>query len=316
MNVLRDTAILSLRQNNVKVLEEQLRLTRDRFGVGEVTRTDVAQAEASLAQARSDVYAAQAVLKISAATYRQFVGVDPKRLEPAQGVEGMLPASLNEAIDIALAESPAVINAEHQIDAAALAVKVAEGALSPTFSVSAQVSPQWDSFLGFPGSRQFSAQATGSLNIPLYQGGSEYAGVRQAKEQLGQARLSADLQRDQARVGVVSGYAQLQSAKAAIVSNLAAVKAAEVALAGVRNEALVGQRTTLDVLNAQLALLNARVNLVVSQRDRIVASFAALAAIGRLSARELRLDVAEYEPAIHFDQVKDRWFGLETPDGR
>ncbi len=316
MNVLRDTAILNLRENNVKVLDEQLRLTRDRFGVGEVTRTDVAQAEASLAQARSDVYAAEAVLKISVATYRQLVGANPKRLEPAQGVEGLLPKSLNEAIDIALAESPAVVNAEHQIDAAALAVKVAEGALAPTLSLQAQVSPQWDSFLGFPGSRQFSAQATGSLSIPLYQGGSEYASVRQAKEQLGQARLSADLQRDSVRVSLITGYAQLQSAKAAIVSNLAAVKAAELALAGVRNEALVGQRTTLDVLNAQLALLNARVNLVVSQRDRVVASFVALAAIGRLSARELQLDVAEYEPAIHFDQVKDRWFGLETPDGK
>jgi outer membrane protein len=316
MNVLRDTAILNLRENNVKVLDEQLRLTRDRFGVGEVTRTDVAQAEASLAQARSDVYAAEAVLKISVATYRQLVGANPKRLEPAQGVEGLLPKSLNEAIDIALAESPAVVNAEHQIDAAALAVKVAEGALAPTLSLQAQVSPQWDSFLGFPGTRQFSAQATGSLSIPLYQGGSEYASVRQAKEQLGQARLSADLQRDSVRVSVITGYAQLQSAKAAIVSNLAAVKAAELALAGVRNEALVGQRTTLDVLNAQLALLNARVNLVVSQRDRVVASFVALAAIGRLSARELQLDVAEYEPAIHFDQVKDRWFGLETPDGK
>ncbi len=286
MNVLRDTAILNLRENNVKVLDEQLRLTRDRFGVGEVTRTDVAQAEASLAQARSEVYAAEAVLKISVATYRQLVGANPKRLEPAQGVEGLLPKSLNEAIDIALAESPAVVNAEHQIDAAALAVKVAEGALAPTLSLQAQVSPQWDSFLGFPGSRQFSAQATGSLSIPLYQGGSEYASVRQAKEQLGQARLSADLQRDSVRVSLITGYAQLQSAKAAIVSNLAAVKAAELALAGVRNEALVGQRTTLDVLNARLALLNARVNLVVSQRDRVVASFVALAAIGRLSARE------------------------------
>jgi outer membrane protein len=315
MNVLRDTAILDLRKNNVRVLEDQLRLTRDRFGVGEVTRTDVAQAEASLAQARSDLYAAEAVLKISVASYRQLVGVDPKRLEPAQTVEELLPNSLNEAIDVALAESPSVVNAEHQIDAAALAVRVAEGALSPTVSVTAQVSPQWDSFLGFPGSRQFSAQAMGSLNIPLYQGGSEYASVRQAKELLGQARLSADLQRDSVRVSVVTGYAQLQSAKAAILSNLAAVKAAELALEGVRAEALVGQRTTLDVLNAQLALLNARVNLVVSQRDKVVASFAALAAIGRLSARELELGVAEYQPAIHYEQVKDRWFGLDTPDG-
>jgi len=316
MNVLRDTAILGLRKSNVAVLTEQLRLTRDRFQVGEVTRTDVAQAEASLAQANSDVYAAQGLLKISVAGYRQVVGVEPKRLEPAQGVEKLLPKSLNESIAAALLENPAVIAAEHQIDVAALAVKVAESALAPTLSVSAQVSPQYDSFLGFPGSRQFSAQAIGNLNIPLYQGGSEYASVRQAKEQLGQARLSADLQRDNARVSVVSSLAQLETAKASIISNQASVRAAEIALTGVREEAKVGQRTTLDVLNAQLALLNARVNLVIAQHDRVVASYAALAAIGRLSTRELGLNVVDYDPAVHFEQVKDKWLGLDTPDGR
>jgi outer membrane protein len=316
MNVLRDTAILGLRKSNVSVLEEQLRLTRDRFQVGEVTRTDVAQAEASLAQANSDVYAAQGVLKISVASYRQVVGVEPKRLEPAQGVEQLLPKSLNEAITVALIENPAVIGAQHQIDVAALAVKVAESALAPTLSVTAQVGPQYDSFLGFPGTRQFSAQATGNLNIPLYQGGSEYASIRQAKEQLGQARLSADLQRDNTRVSVVSSFAQLETAKASIISNQASVRAAEIALTGVREEAKVGQRTTLDVLNAQLALLNARVNLVIAQHDRVVASYSALAAIGRLSTRELRLSVAEYDSAAHYEQVKDRWLGIDTPDGR
>jgi outer membrane protein len=316
MNVLRDTAILALRKSNVSVLAEQLRLTRDRFQVGEVTRTDVAQAEASLAQANSDVFSAQGLLKISVASYRQVVGVEPKRLEPAQGVEKMLPKSLNEAISMALVENPAVVGAQHQVDVAALAVKVAESALTPTVSLNAQVGPQYDSFLGFPGSRQFSAQATGALNIPLYQGGSEYASIRQAKEQLGQARLSADLQRDNIRVSVVSSFAQLETAKASIVSNQAAVKAAEIALMGVREEAKVGQRTTLDVLNAQLALLNARVNLVIAQRDRVVASYAALAATGKLSADDLRLNVVEYDPAIHFEQVKDQWFGVDTPDGR
>jgi outer membrane protein len=316
MNVLRDTAILGLRKSNVAVLTEQLRLTRDRFQVGEVTRTDVAQAEASLAQANSDVYAAQGLLKISVASYRQVVGVEPKRLEPALSVEKLLPKSLNEAIATALVENPAVVGAQHQIDVAALAVKVAEGALAPTVSVNAQVGPQYDSFLGFPGTRQFSAQATGNLNIPLYQGGSEYASVRQAKEQLGQARLSADLQRDNARVSVVTSFAQLETAKASIISNQASVRAAEIALMGVREEAKVGQRTTLDVLNAQLALLNARVNLVIAQHDRVVASYSALAAIGRLSTRELQLSVADYDPATHYEQVKDRWLGLDTPDGR
>jgi outer membrane protein len=316
MNVLRDTAVLSLRRKNVTVLEEQLKQTQDRFQVGEVTRTDVAQAESSLAQAHTDVYAAQAALKTSIASYRQIIGVEPNRLEPAQPVEKLLPKSLQTAVSIAIIEHPSVVAALHQVDAAAQAVKVAEAALAPNLSVNASVSQQYDSFLGSPNSRQFSAAAQGQLNIPLYQGGSEYASIRQAKEQLGQARLSADLQRDLVRSSLVSGYAQLEAAKSSIVSSEAAAKAAEVALTGVREEAKVGQRTTLDVLNAQQVLLNARVNVVIAQRDRVVASYVALAALGRLSAQDLGLGVAVYQPAEHFDDVKDKWFGVTTPDGR
>jgi outer membrane protein len=316
MNVLRDSAILSLRKSNVSVLEQQLRQTRDRFDVGEVTRTDVAQAEASLAQARSDLYAAEAQLKSSVAAYRQIIGVEPKRLQPASSVERLLPKSVDEAIAIALVEHPGVVAAMHQVDAAELAVKVAEGALLPTLSVNAQVSQQYDSFLGSPNTRQFSAAATGNLNVPIYQGGAEYASIRQAKEQLGQARFNADVQRDSVRASVVSSYGLLETAKASIISNQAAVRAAEIALQGVREEAQVGQRTTLDVLNARQALLNARVNLIVSQRDRVVASYAALGSIGRLSAANLRLDVALHDPQLHFEQVKDRWFGVDTPSGR
>jgi outer membrane protein len=178
------------------------------------------------------------------------------------------------------------------------------------------VSSQYDSFLGSPNSRYLAVGASGQLNVPLYQGGAEYASIRQAKEQLGQARLNADLQRDSVRASVVSSYGLLETAKASIISGQAAVKAAETALEGVREEAKVGQRTTLDVLNAQQALLNARVSLVISQRDRVVASYAALGSIGRLSARELNLDVALYDPSVHYDQVRTRWFGMETPDGR
>ena len=217
---------------------------------------------------------------------------------------------------IALVEHPGVAAALHQVDAGELAVKVAEGALAPTMSLNGQVSQQHDSFLGSPQTRQFSGSVSAQLNIPLYQGGAEYASVRQAKELLGQARLNADLQRDSVRASVVSSYGLLDTARASIVSGQAAVKAAETALAGVREEAKVGQRTTLDVLNAQQALLNARVNLVSAQRDRAVASFAALGSIGRLSARALDLDVALYDPNVHYEQVKDSWIGLETPDGR
>jgi outer membrane protein len=316
MNVLRDTAVMNLRKNNISVLEQQLKQTQDRFQVGEVTRTDVAQAEASLAQARSEFYAAQAQLKNSIANYRQLIGCDPKDLQPGSSVETFLPKSLNEAIEVALVEHPGVVSAMHQVDAAELAVKVAEAALMPNLSLNAQVSNQYDSFLGIPGSRQFSAQGAAQLNIPLYQGGAEYASIRQAKEQLGQARLNADLQRDSVRASVVSSYGLLDTARASIISGQAAVKAAETALSGVREEAKVGQRTTLDVLNAQQALLNARVSLVISQRDRVVASYAVLGSIGRLSAQELDLSVTLYDPTIHYEQVKTKWFGTDTPDGR
>ncbi len=316
MDVLRDTAILSLRKNNNAVLEEQLRHTRVRYQFGEVTAADVAQAEAALARGRSDFYGAQAVLQMSGATYRQVVGVEPKRLEPAGTVEKLLPGSMENAVALALLENPAVVAALHQVDAAEEAVKLAESALSPTMALGAQVSPQGDSFLGWTGTRQFYALAVATLNVPLYQGGSEYASIRKAKEQLGQARLRADVQRDNVRRSVVFAYAQLQAAKASIVSSQAEVAASEKSLADVREEAKVGQRTTLDILNAQQALLSARVNLVIAQHDRVVASFAALAAVGRLSVRDLNLSVAEYDPTIHYEQVKDKWFGLDTPDGR
>ncbi|MFO1125169.1 MAG: TolC family outer membrane protein [Methylocystis sp.] len=316
MNVLRDTAVVSLRKNNIAVLEEQLKQTRDRFQVGEVTRTDVAQAEASVALARSEFYGAQAQLKNSMANYRQIIGCEPNHLQPGRSLEPLLPKSLEAAIAIALVEHPGVTAALHQVDAAELAVKVAEAALMPNLSVNTQVSNQYDSFLGLPGSKQFTASAIGQLNVPLYQGGAEYASIRQAKEQLGQARLNADVQRDSVRASVVSSYGLLDTARASIISGQAAVKAAETALAGVREEAKVGQRTTLDVLNAQQALLNARVNLIVSQRDRVVASYAALGSIGRLSAQELDLAVALYDPNVHLDQVHEKWIGVDTPDGR
>lgn len=316
MNVLRNSAVLSLRRNNITVLEQQLKLTQDRFQIGEVTRTDVAQAEASLAQARSDFYGAEAVLKTSVANYRQIIGVEPYQLEPARAPEGVLPRSLDDAIVIAQAENPGVVAAVHQVDAAEMAVKVAEAALAPNLSVNAEVSNQYDSFQGLPGSRAFLAGANGQLNVPIYQGGGEYAAIRQAKEQLAQARLNADLQRDTVRANVVSAYGVLQTAKASIVSGQVAVRAAETALAGVREEAKVGQRTTLDVLNAQQALLNARVTLLTAQRDQVVATFSALSAIGRLSAQELKLNVALYDPTKHFDQVKTKWIGVSTMDGK
>jgi outer membrane protein len=190
-------------------------------------------------------------------------------------------------------------------------VKVAEGALLPTVSVNAKVLQQYGSFLGYPGSRQFSAQALGAIDVPLYQGGAEYASVRRAKEVVGKARLAVDSQRLTARAGVVASFGQLRAAKARIVADQAAVAAAETALKGVRDEAQFGQRTTLDLLDAQQALLDARVRLGASRRDRVVSSYAASSAMGRLSAATLGLDAPIYDPRAHFDAVRDKKLGLE-----
>lgn len=315
MDVLRDTAILDLRKNNIVVLQEQLRQTVDRFTVGEVTRTDVAQAESSLASARSDYFTAQANLETSIANYRQVIGVEPTRLEPARTIESLLPQTLGVAVQLALAEHPEVQAALHAVDAAALQVKLVEGELYPTVNLVGSVQNNYND-LGVPGLRFFNGSIVGQLTIPIYEGGEVYARTRQAKETLGQARLQADLQRDMVRAAVVSSWGQLDSARAVIQSSKASVKSNEIALDSIRQEAEVGQRTTFDVLFQQQQLLNARVALVTAQRDRVVASYVVMAAIGRLSAANLNLAVTEYDPTIHFDQVKDKWIGLRTPDGR
>ncbi|HTO79817.1 MAG TPA: TolC family outer membrane protein [Methylocystis sp.] len=316
MNVLRDTAVVHLRQNNISVLQEQLRVTRNRQELGEVTMTDVSQAEAALAQGRSDHAASLGALENSIANYVQIVGEAPNRLEPAGPLEALLPKSRDDAVREALAEHPSIVSAEHQVDAAEAAVHVAEAALMPTASVGVQAIQLYDSYFGYPRTRQVSGQFIGQLNVPIYQGGGEYAGIRQAKERLGQARIHADVQRASVRAAVVQAYSQFNTAKAAIKFNGAAVRAAETALRGVRDEAAFGQRTTYDVLKAQQDLLDARVNLVTSQRDLVVGSFAILAAVGGLSLQTLDQDAPIYDPRIHFNQIKDNWIGFSTPDGR
>ncbi len=316
MNVLRDTAVLSLRKNNIAVLKEQLRATREREALGDQSPTDVAQAEAALAHAHMEFDAARTALESSAANFRQVIGEEPRRLEPAPAAEDLLPDSMDEAIRIALAEHPSVESATHQIAAAEYAVKVGEGALLPTLSGNVQVNQQYESFFGIPGTRQFTAQASGTLNVPIYQGGVEYASIRQAKAQLREARFAADVQRDTARANVISSFAQLRTALTSITTGRVAVRAAATALKGVRDEAQYGQRTTLDVLNAQQSLLNARVDLVSAQRDRVVSSYTALAAVGRLSAERLRLEAELYDPAPHLEAARDKWFGLDGPDAR
>jgi outer membrane protein len=314
MNLLRDEAILELNRRNVEVLTEQLKQTRDRFNVGEVTRTDVAQAESRLAAGRSSLLGAQSNYVTSVGNYRRVIGVAPGKLAPGVPVDRFSPPTLNGAIADGEQQSPSVMAAMYGVDIAELAVKINEGSLYPNLALVANASQNWDPTYNI--GKQFLASFGGVLTIPLYQGGGEYSAIRQSKETLGQQRLNLDVNRDQARATVVQTWGQLDAAKAQIEATTAQVNAAEIALDGVREEARVGERTTLDVLNAQQELVNARVALVTAQHDRVVASYTLLAAVGALSVQHLGLNVSVYDPQVHYQQVRDAWFGLRTPDGR
>ena len=314
MNVLRDTAILELQNNNVQVLKEQLSQTQNRFHVGEVTKTDVYQSKASLAQGEANATNARFNLQNSMASYRQYVGDQPRNLEPARPVESLLPRTFDAAMTLAQKNHPQIQAALHAVDVAALAVTVQEGALLPTLTATGSAAVNREPS-GFPNYQSKTFAAVASLSVPLYEGGATHAAIRQAKEQLGQARLNADLQRESIRSLATAAWGSFETSKLTILSYQAQVRANEIALNGVREEAKVGQRTTLDVLNAQQTLLISRVSLVTAQRDQVVYSYNLLSTTGQLSALTLGLRVANYDPSLHYDQVKGKWIGTSTPDG-
>ncbi len=311
MDMSRDTANLKVQQNNVRVLQRTLTDTRNRFNAGQVTSTDVAQAEAQLAAGEATLHAAESQLMTTRANYRRIIGVEPTNLAPAAPVDRLAPTNLNAAVAVGIAENPSVTAALYGVDVAQLQVKIAEGALWP--SLTGQYSIQEQSQPQILTPKLFTNTVTLNLSVPLYQGGAEYSAIRLDKETLDQQRLNVDQVRDQVRANVVEAWGQLQAAKAQVEAAERQNDAAARALTGVRNEALAGQRTTQDVLNAEQVLVNARQSLIVAQHDRVVASYSLLSAVGRLSARELKLPVRIYDPQVHYHQVRDSWFGLRTP---
>ncbi len=319
MDVIRDRQVAVLRERNLAFLVEQVRAANSRFEVGEGTRTDVAQAEASRSSAVAQLAAARAQVTSSEAIYTRVVGEQPGSLSPAAALAKLLPKSLNQALDQAAAQHPAILATEHLVDAAAFSVKSAEGALLPQLSATAgasetirEVSPDINALNG-------NTRVAGvglSLTVPIYQAGRASAVVRQSKELLGQARIEVDVSRDQVRAAVTSAWTQYIAALQSVAANRDLVAAAQLALDGVIEERNVGQRTTLDVLNQQADVIDAQINLANSERDAVVASYAILSATGALSVTRLSLSVAEYNPKEHYNAVKDKWFGLRTPDGR
>ncbi|WP_296738638.1 TolC family outer membrane protein [Mesorhizobium sp.] len=319
MDVIRDRQIAALTEQNLQFLTEQARAARSRFEVGEGTRTDVAQADASRATAVAQLASARATALASAATYHQIIGEEPGKLKGAAPLAKLLPSGLATAFTIAAVEHPAILATQHLVDAAAFVVKSSEGALLPQVTASAGISDAYThSVPDLKGTNGTSTSANigATLTIPIYSGGRTMAVVRQNKESLSEARIQVDVSRDQVRQAVASAWTQYTAARENVDANKQVIAAAQLALNGVIEERNVGQRTTLDVLNAQAAVITAKINQAGSEHDVVVASYAILSAMGRLSVERLGLPVTKYKPEEHYNAVKDKWFGITTPDGR
>lgn len=308
-DVVQSLAVVRLRESNVRVLERQLEATQDRFRVGELTRTDVAQAESRLARARADLVGAQGDLDSAKAQYREIIGSEPVNLVTPD-VPDTLPASEDEAREKALTNNPDVVAAEFNEKAARDSIDLSAGQFYPTVSVTGSATRDAD-VSGSNVDRTI-VSLVANLTMPLYQAGDVSSQVREAKQTASERMsLLAEARRSAAQTATAA-WSDLSAARASIASFQAEVKAQEVAYDGVQQEANVGSRTVLDVLDAEQELLNARVNLVGARRDEIVNAYELLAAIGRLTAQDLGLPVDYYDPTRNYEAVEDKWFGTDT----
>ncbi|BCW89338.1 Outer membrane efflux protein BepC [Alphaproteobacteria bacterium SO-S41] len=311
MNVVRDLSLVELSKNQIDVLSRQRQAAQDRFDVGEITRTDVAQADAALSGAQTNLIATQANLEASRAAYVRIVGHAPGKLQ-AQPALPNLPRTLDEAIESALRQNPNLVAARENQLAAEAGVDLAIGALLPSVNLSASYSrgeTNTDSILSTDRETDSGEVGIGA-SVPLYQGGAEYSSIRQAKQTNSQNRLLATLTERQATEAVTNAWEGLAAAKASIQSAEDQVRASEIAYEGVRQEAEVGARTTLDVLNAEQALLDAKATLITNQSNVYIAAYSLRAAMGTLSASDLGLPVEVYDPVPHGDSVAGQLIGV------
>jgi outer membrane protein len=310
VGVVRDQAVLRFNINNEQVLRRQLEAAQDRFRVGEITRTDVSQAEARLAGATADRISAEGNLETARALYRNVIGEAPQTLlQPAAPTD--LPDSLEAAVAAARGQHPDVVAAGFDVRSANDNIKSVRGELLPTLNVIGTLSRAWESTSN--DSQLTSGSVKLDLSVPIYQKGSVYSRLREAKIDAGKSRLTLDdARRDQIQAATDS-WETLQAAKARIQSFAAQIKAAEIALEGVQREATVGSRTVLDVLDAEQELLNAKVSLVRARRDEVVAAFEVKESVGILTARQLKLPVTLYDPKSYYNRVRMKLFGAEAP---
>jgi len=316
MNVLANQAFVEAQKANVTFLRETVSITRKRLDAGDVTPTDTAQADARLSRGLADLNAAEVALAVSREIYAQVIGDAPGALSAAATVDRLSPSSLADSSTAARAENPAVLAASYDVDTATTTISVAESSLLPQVTVQAGASRSLQSDTTLGTNRTDQASILGQASVPIYDGGTAAAQTRQAKELASQSRLVLEQVRNLTRTAVASAWVTNEGTKVALRAAESEVKAATVALDGVRREAQAGQRTTLDVLNAQQDLINAKSRQIQAQRDRVIASYTLLSAIGRLDVRTLALNTPDYLPEVHYHQVRDAWHGLRTPDGK
>ncbi|MGB0671190.1 MAG: TolC family outer membrane protein [Rhodospirillales bacterium] len=307
LNVYRDQATVELNKSNERVLQRQLEATQDRFAVGEITRTDVHQAEARLARATADRIQSEGNLEASRANYENIIGLAPGALEVVGVPDDLLPVSLEDSVKIALGSNPDLINAEFTAKAAVDDADEVWGELMPTLELNASATRAHQSSSEV--SRVDTLSATVDLTVPLYQQGDVYSRLREARQTIAEARGDVDQGRRDAIEAATASWQGLQSARAQVEAIKSQIVASEVALEGVQREAAVGSRTVLDVLDAEQERLDANVSLVQAERDLVVAAYELLSAMGKLTAADLNLGVDLYDPYQHYDEVRDKWFG-------
>lgn len=307
MDVLRDRIVLDLSKNNVGVLNKQLGASEDRFDVGEVTRTDVAQSKARVSRAISEEAQADGALKSSIATFKRVVGVAPETLHEQKMIPE-LPTTLEQAIAIAQDSNPALQRANFTQKALNKRVNANKAAVLP--SVALQAYMRREEGAGVTGGNDYDNDVVSlNVNVPLYQSGAEYSRVREAKQNYQRAKYNAIDANNETTERVTRAWENLQSSIASIQANESAIDAATIALDGVKQEQQYGARTVLDVLDAEQELFSARVNLVRAQRNKLVAAYTLLAEMGQLNAQTLGLDVPLYNPKEHYKRVKYKPIG-------
>ena len=309
LDVVRDQLLVEVNRNNEEVLRKEFEATRERFRIGELTGTDVAQAQAAFDQATAQRVAAEGQLKVSRANYTRAVGHPPGRLTfPRE--RPTLPATREDALRLAADANPNVISAGFTELAARDNIDVVRSRLLPQISVVGDLNRSASAANTIASSVESSASIMVNGTMALYEGGAIYSQTRQAQQTVGQRRSQVDDARRAAVQTATQAWDALTAARAAIGSFAAAVRAAQIALAGIQEESLVGTRTVLDVLVANQQLFTTQSQLVTAEHDAALAEFNLAAAIGRLVAPELKLPVPLYDMGRHYREVKDKWIGF------